>query len=76
VHDSLTALSAGLISGLAVCFLQLPQPAQFTRPEVGILLLPRAKCLFSNAQLPTDIPDRGIALGLAEGIDDLFLRKP
>jgi hypothetical protein len=42
---------------------------------VGVLLFPGVEGLLTDAQLPTDIANRGAALGLTEGIDDLLFRE-
>lgn len=59
----------------AVFFLQLPEPAECTHAEVGILLLPGIEGLLGDAELPTDIPERGARLGLAESLGDLLFRE-
>src|SRR5215470_9728991 len=54
--------------------LELPESSQLAHPQAGILLLPRIERHLAHAQLPADIPDRGAALDLAQGVGHLLLR--
>ena len=55
-----------------VLLFQLPKSTEFTHAEVGILLFPCVEGLLGDAELPTDIPNRGATLGLPNGIHDLL----
>lgn len=55
-----------------VLLLELPQAPHLVRPEMRELLLPDVERGLAHAQLAADIRDGGAALGLLEGVGDLF----
>ena len=58
-----------------VLLFHLAQPTEFAHAEVRVLLFPGVEGLLGNAQLPTDIANRGATLGLSDGIHDLLFGK-
>lgn len=53
-------------------FFHLPQPAEFVHAQMRVFLFPGVGGLFSNPELPADIPNRRPTLGLPNGIHDVF----
>src|SRR5215467_1570567 len=56
-----------------VFVLELPQAAELAHAQVRVLLLPGVEGGLTDPQLPADVPDRGAALGLAQGVGHLLL---
>src|SRR5215470_17367120 len=56
-----------------VFVLELPQAAELTHAQVRVLLLPGVEGGLTDPQLPAHVPDRGPALGLAQGVGHLRL---
>lgn len=57
----------------AVLLFELPQAPQLADAQVGILPFPGRERDVTDAELSAEIADRGAAVGLAEGLDDLLL---
>ena len=57
-----------------VFFFHLPKPGQFTRAQMGTLLLPHRDGGVTHPELPAEIADLVTDFGLSDGIDDLLLR--
>ena len=55
-----------------VLLLHLPQPTEFAHAQMRVLLFPGVESGFADAELPTEVANRGSALGLPDGIDDLL----
>ena len=55
-----------------VLLFHLPPPTQFAHTEVCVLLFSGVEGLLGNVELPTDIPNGSVTLGLPNGIHDLF----
>src|SRR5215467_4329582 len=51
-----------------VFVLELPQAAELAHAQVRVLLLPGIEGGLTDPQLPADVPDRGTALGPAQGV--------
>ena len=60
---------------LAIFLPQLAQLAQLTHAEGAESFLPPVEALLADAELATDLPDRGAGLGLAQCQRDLFIRE-
>lgn len=56
-------------------FLQLPEPADFTRTDIGILHISGGVGWIGHAELRTTISGGSALHGLAEGIDDSALSE-
>jgi hypothetical protein len=56
-----------------VFFFQLPEPAQFTPPQVGVLFLPGVEGGVTPPELPAEVADRGAGFCLSDRVHDLFL---
>ena len=60
---------------LAIFLSQLAQLAELTDSEGAEAFLPPVEALLADAELATDLADRGAGLGLAQRQRDLFIRE-